>query len=93
MEPPSTATTTTTASDTPPQRSGSRAAERAESDEEPEEMSPFQKQLMAKRQGRVALKSKKVMALMEEETIIGDPHAKVKLIKHQKQQVWFINYY
>ncbi len=50
-------------------------------------MSALQKQLLAKRTGRVANKTKKVLAMMEEETVIGDPHDKVKLLKHKKVQV------
>lgn len=53
------------------------------------EMSALQKQLLQKKQGRVANKSKKVLALMEQETVIDDPSTKAKLIKHTKIQVRF----
>ena len=64
------------------------AANDSEEPESPTEMNPFQKALLAKKQqGRVALKTKKMLAMMEEETVIDDPHAKVKLLKHTKLQV------
>ncbi len=83
-EPPSTVTTTAVAGHAP-----SLGVEPAteEQEEEPEAMSALQKQLLAKRTGRVANKTKKVLAMMEEETVIGDPHDKVKLLKYKKAQV------
>ena len=52
------------------------------------EMSAFQKQLMLKRTNRVGLKQKKILAMMEEETLIDDPSSKpVKLLKHRKLEV------
>ena len=48
-------------------------------------MSAFQKQLMGKRQNKVNLKKKKLLAMMEDETVIDDP--KVKLIGYKKLEV------
>ena len=65
-----------------------RAISQAESEEEGAgEMSALQKQLLTKRQSRVALKTKRVLAMMEEETVIDDPNAKVKIIKHTALEV------
>ena len=60
----------------------------AEAEDNVEEMSPFQKQLMLKRTNRVGLKQKKILAMMEEETLIDDSSSKpVKLLKHRKFEV------
>lgn len=60
----------------------------AEAEDHLEEMSAFQKQLMLKRTNRVGLKQKKILAMMEEETLIDDPSSKaVKLLKHRKLEV------
>ena len=49
-------------------------------------MSAFQKQLMAKRpKNMVNLKQKKLLAMMEDETVIDDP--KAKLIGFKKLEV------
>ena len=50
------------------------------------EMSALQKQLLQKRSGRVALRTKKVLAMMEEETVIGDSN-KARLLKVEKIEV------
>lgn len=48
-------------------------------------MSAFQKQLASKRVSRVNLKQKKLLAMMEDETVIDDP--KAKLIGYRKKEV------
>ena len=48
-------------------------------------MSAFQKQLATKRASRVNLKQKKLLAMMEDETVIDDP--KTKLIGYRKLEV------
>ena len=58
----------------------------AESDdlESSTEMSALQKQLMQKKQSRVALKTKKVLAMMEDETVIRDNKARLLKVERIK---------
>ena len=62
-------------------------SELEESGEGTGEMSALQKALLMKKQSRVALKTKRVLAMMDEEAVIDDPNAKVKLLKHTKIEV------
>lgn len=57
-------------------------------------MSPLQKQILARKakaSNRVVNKKKKILAMMEEETVIDDPNAKAaRLISYKKIEVWLL---
>lgn len=51
-------------------------------------MSALQKQLLARRNNRVGHKQKKILAMMEQETVIDDPSSKsVQLLNFKKIEV------
>lgn len=60
-------------------------------------MSPLQKQILARKakaSNRVVNKKKKILAMMEEETVIDDPNAKAaRLISYKKIEVWLLLWY